>query len=75
MAKKADAGQALKTFVVELGVPEELTFDESKDQISPGTEFMKCCRRNDILLTRTDPEKPNHNPEEGVIREVRRRWF
>ena len=27
MAKKADAGQALKTFVMELGVPDELRVD------------------------------------------------
>ena len=27
MANKAGAGQALKAFVTELGVPEELTFD------------------------------------------------
>ena len=40
MAKKDDAGQALKTFVIELVVPEELTADGSKDQNSPGTDFM-----------------------------------
>ena len=40
MAKNSDAGQALKTFVMELGVPEELTVDGSKEQKSPGTEFM-----------------------------------
>ena len=64
MAKKDDARQALKTFVMELGVPEELTVDESKEQNSPGTDFMKCFRRNYILLTRTDPERPNQNPAE-----------
>ena len=30
MAKKADVGQALETFVVKLGVPEELTADGFK---------------------------------------------
>ena len=30
MAMKDDAGQALKTFVMELGVPEEMTVDGSK---------------------------------------------
>ncbi len=75
MQRKADAGLALKTFVMELGVPEELTIDGSKEQNMPGTEFMKCCRRNDIKVTRTEPERPNQNPAEGVIREVRRRWF
>ena len=40
MSKKANTGQALKTFVMELGVPEELTFGGSKDKNSTGTEFM-----------------------------------
>ena len=40
IAKKADAGHALKTFVMELGVSEELTANVSKQQNSPGTEFM-----------------------------------
>jgi hypothetical protein len=75
MAQKADAGQALKTFVMELGVPEQLTIDGSKEQTMPGTEFMKCCRRNDIKIQRAEPEQPNQNPAEGVIHEVRRRWF
>ena len=75
MANKADAGQALKMFVVELGFPEKLKVNGSKEQNSPGTDFMKFYWRNDILLTRTEPERPNHNPVEGVIREVLRRWF
>ena len=37
---KTDTGKALKTFVMELGVPEELTFGGLKEQNSPGTEFM-----------------------------------
>jgi hypothetical protein len=76
MARKKDVGQALKTFVLELGVPEELTIDGSKEQTIPGTDFMKCCcRRNDIKVHRTEPERPNQNPAEGVIWEVRRQWF
>ncbi len=75
MATKSDAGQALKTFIMELGVPEELTIDGSKEQTKPQTDFQKCCRRNDAKVTRTEPERPNQNPAEGVIREIRRRWF
>ena len=55
---------------MELGVPEELTEDGSKNKNSPGAKFMKCCWRNYIFLTRTNPEIPNQNTEEGVIREV-----
>jgi hypothetical protein len=73
MATKSDAGQALKTFMMELGVPEELTIDGSKEQTKPKTDFQKYCRRNDTKVTRTEPERPNQNPAEGVIREIRRR--
>ena len=72
MAKKYDAGQALKTFVIKLGVPKELKIDGSEKQNIPGTDLMKSCKRNGISLTRTDPERPNQNPAEGVIREVRK---
>jgi hypothetical protein len=75
MARKADAELALKSFIMEFEVPDELTIDGSKEQNSKGTEFMKNCRRNNIRVTRTEPERPNQNPAEGVIREVRRRWF
>ena len=70
MTKKAETRQALKTFVMELGVPEELTVDGLKN--NSRTEFIKCCWRNDISFTRTEPERPNHNPAEGVIREFQR---
>ena len=48
MAKKADVGKALKTFLMEIGVSEELTSDGLKEHNSPVIEFMKCCRRNEI---------------------------
>jgi hypothetical protein len=41
MARKSEAGLALKQFCRELGVPEELTVDGSKEQTMPGTEFVK----------------------------------
>ena len=54
MAKKYDVGQALNTFVMELGVPEELAVDGLKDQNTTGTEFMKFFWRNEILLIRKE---------------------
>ena len=62
MAKKADEGQALQNFVMELGVPEELMVDGSKDKNSPGTEFMKFFQKNDISLKRTETERQIQNP-------------
>jgi hypothetical protein len=37
MARKVDAGLALKTFIMELGVPEDLTVDGSKEHNSKGS--------------------------------------
>ena len=37
MAKKDDSGKAIRMFVMELDVPEELTADVSKEQNSSGT--------------------------------------
>ena len=75
MARKSDTRIALKTFITDLGVYECLTIDFSKDQNAPGTEFMKSLRRNDIQVTRIEPEQLNQNPSEGVIEEVQQRWF
>jgi hypothetical protein len=75
MARKADAGLALKAFIMEFGAPENLTIDGSKEQNSKGIDFMKSCRRNNIQVTRTEPERQNQNPAEGLIWEVRRCWF
>ena len=52
----------LKTFLMELGVPEELLVDGSKEKNSSGTEFMNFFGRNDISLTSTNTERSNHNP-------------
>jgi hypothetical protein len=56
-------------------VSDDQTIDGSKEQNSKGTAFIKSCRRKNIQVTRIEPERPNHNPAEGVIREVRRCWF
>lgn len=75
MDTKSKAGDALRTFIQEFGVPENLTFDGSKEQTGKKTEFMKQVRKNDIDFHIIEPERHNQNPCEGVIREVRRKWF
>ena len=65
MAREIDNVIALKIFIKELGFLEYLTIDDSKENISPGTEFMKIFRRNNIQVTRTEPEQTNQNPTEG----------
>ena len=75
MDKKSKAGDALKLFCQEFGVPESLTFDGSKEQTCKGTEFMSQVRKHNINYHIAEPDLHNQNPVEGCIRELRRKWY
>ena len=75
MDSKRKAEEALRLFCQEFGVPEKLTFDGSKEQTGKGTQFMKQIRRHDIDYHVSEPDLHNQNPVEGVIRELRRKWY
>jgi len=75
MDSKSKAGDALRVFCEEFGVPEHLTMDGSKEQTNKGTEFIKQIRKHNIDYHITEPERHNQNPAEGVIREIGRKWF
>ena len=75
LAVKSAAGDALRQFINEFGRPERLTFDGSQEQCGRKTEFMKNVRKYSIDFHITEPYRPNHNFAEGVIREVRKKWF
>jgi hypothetical protein len=72
---KRKAGDALRLFCQEFGVPERLIFDGSKEQTGKGTQFMKQIRQHDIDYHICEPNMHNQNPVEGVIRELRRKWY
>ena len=74
MDTKGKAGDALKLFCQEFGVPEHLTFDGSKEQNCKGTTFMHQIRQHGIDYHTSEPDLHNQNPVEGVIRELRRKW-
>ena len=75
MDSKSKSGNALRLFCQEFGVPEKLVFNGSKEQCGKNTEFMKQVRKNDINYQISEPDYHNQNPVEGVIREVRKKWF
>ena len=75
MDKKGKAGDALRLFCQEFGVPERLVFDGSKEQTGKGTEFMRQVRRHNIDYHIAEPDMHNQVPAEGVIRELRRKWY
>ena len=75
MDTKSKCGDALREFCNDYGAPRSLTFDGSREQTRPGTEFMKIIRKNDIPFRIIEPERHNQNRAEGVIRELRKKWF
>ena len=75
MDSKKKAGNALRLFCQEFGVPERLTFDGSKEQTMKGTKFMKQIRSHNIDYHISEADLHNQNPVEGVIREIRRKWY
>ena len=75
MDSKSKAGDALRVFCEEFGVPDRLVSDGSKEQTGHKTEFIKTVRKNNITHHVIEPERHNQNPAEGVIRELRRKWF
>ncbi len=75
MERKSLAGQALRQFIRDFGVPEQLTSDGASEQTGPKTEFMQNVRKYEIEHHVSEPHRPQQNRAESVIREVKRRWF
>ena len=72
---KKFCGKALQTFCKEFGAPEKLTFDGAKEQVKSGTDFMKAIREYEIIPHVIEPDRHNQNKVEGVIREIRKKWY
>ena len=75
MEKKSSAGQALKQFIAEFGVPDRIICDSSGEQTGKRTEFAATVRKHGIDLHLMEPDRHNQSKVEGVIRELRKRWF
>ena len=75
MSKKSEAGESLRRFIHDYGRPERLTFDGSQEQCGRKTDFMRNVNKYSIDWHVTEPQRSNHNFAEGVIREVRKKWF
>jgi hypothetical protein len=75
MDSKSKAGDALHTFCREYGAPEKLRFDGSKEQNGKNTEFQRQIRKHNIQHHVSEPNMHNQSPTEGVVREIRRKWY
>ena len=75
MDTKAKAGEALRVFCNEFGIPDRLIMDGGSEQTGKRTEFMNQVRKHNIQIKLIEPGQHNQSPVEGVVREVRRRWY
>ena len=75
MWSKADAGDMLDDFVREYGAPKLLKFDGSKEQCGKNSKFQQIIRKYEIPYKIVEHERPNQNPAESVIRELKRKWY
>jgi hypothetical protein len=68
-------GDAFTQFISDYGVPERLTFDGASVQTGPKTRFMDAIRRYEVKYHVSGPRRPNENPAEQGIHELKKRWY
>ena len=68
-------GDTLTQFVSDFGAPEHLTFDGAAVHTGPKTKFMQAIRKYEIKYHVSGPRRPNENPAEQSIHEVKKRWY
>ena len=68
-------GHSIGEFISEFGVTEHLTFDGAAVQVVSKTILQNHVRKHEILTQRSALRRPNENPYEGSIWEVKRKWY
>ena len=74
-ASSDNVGDTLSEFVREFGAPEYLTFDGAAVQTGSRTQFQSIIRRSMIKYHVSGPRRPDQNPAEAAIRELKMRWY
>ena len=67
MEAKSMAGDALKEFITDFGVPDKIIMDGAAEQTGRKTTFMQQVRKHHIDFHLTEPERYNQSRVEGVI--------
>ena len=68
-------GQSLNDFIFEYGAPSHLTYDGAAVQVGSRTTFQDAIRKANISYHVSGPRRPNENPAEGAIRDIKLRWY
>ena len=75
MEHKSSAGQALKQFISDFGIPDKVVCDGAVEQVGKRTEFQSTVCKHAIDLHVTKPHCHNQSKVEGMVREIRKHWF
>lgn len=74
-ANNENVGYSLNDVVNDYGAFEHLTYDGAAVQVGRNTLFQKSLRKYYIKSHVSAPRRPNENPAEAAIREVKKRWY
>ena len=69
------AGNILKEFITDFGVPDKIVMDGAAEQTGRKTTFMQQVRKHHIDFHLIKPERYNQSQVEGLIWEIRKKWF
>ena len=75
MESKALAGDALNWFIADYGMTDKIIMDGTGEQTGKRSTFMEQVHKHHINYHVTEPERYNQLWVEGVIREIRKKWF
>ena len=71
MRLKSEVSDSLAMFMEDIWVPRKLIFDGSREQCSPGLDFMRVIRKNQIMWGNSEPYSQWQNQVELGVREVK----
>ena len=75
MESKALAGDALKELITDYSVHDKIIMDGAGEQTVKRSTFMEQVRKHHIDYHVMEPERYNQSRVEGVIWEIRKKWF
>ena len=65
---KTDVGNSLSVFIQDVGIPQRLHMDNAPEMVGRKTPFFKRARKEGIDLTTIEPERPDENYGESLVR-------
>lgn len=74
-ANGENVGNTLNEFIRDFGAPSHLTFDGAAVQIGASTKFQETLKKSMIDHHISGPRRPDENPAEAAIRDLKLRWY